>query len=435
MGSFVQMKVAIFEDHFVDNLKPFTLTKPSFALRCGPSLLYEKVLKAFPSEHVYLFMREHLREVFIAKIQDAGRIKGVNDLNALREDDVLLLNGRWIVDKSMIPKGDEFVVIHGGTVIYAYLRREGIERALEASNSIEGLLEWARKEVGERYVEVKGLINYPWDLIEYNSDEIRREFNDFKKLDDMSPKKFPRLEIVGDEEDVFIARGAKIYPNVVFDTSNGPIIIDEGSIIHPFTIIYGPSYIGRESWIVGAKIREGTTIGPVCRVGGEVEESIIYGYSNKYHDGFLGHSYVGEWVNLGALTTVSDLKNNYSNVKVYVDGKLVDTGKLKVGCFIGDHTKTGIGTLLTTGTTIGIMCNIVPNGASVPRYIPPFMWYVRGKMDEGPGLENMLEIARRAMSRRGIELTKVEEGLFRHLYRETMAERKRFVEIYRDRGN
>ena len=143
---------------------------------------------------------------------------------------------------------------------------------------------------------------------------------------------------------------------VVIDAEHGPVYIDEGAEIHPFTRIEGPCYVGKKSILLGAKCREGNSIGPMCRVGGEVEESIIHGYSNKYHDGFLGHAYVGEWVNLGALTTNSDLKNDYSSVSVMLDGHTpIDTGSTKVGSLIGDHTKTSIGTLLNTGAYVGAM--------------------------------------------------------------------------------
>ena len=118
---------------------------------------------------------------------------------------------------------------------------------------------------------------------------------------------------------------------VVIDAEHGPVYIDEDVEVHPFTRIEGPCYVGKKSILLGAKCREGNSIGPICRVGGEVEESIIQGYSNKYHDGFLGHAYVGEWVNLGALTTNSDLKNDYSTVSVILDGREADRHRLDQG--------------------------------------------------------------------------------------------------------
>ena len=158
----------------------------------------------------------------------------------------------------------------------------------------------------------------------------------------------------GSKDQVYVAPTAEVQPFVCIDTTGGPVTIDEGAVINPQTRIEGPAYIGPKSMIVGGKIREGCSFGPVCRVGGEVEESIIHGYSNKYHDGFLGHAYVGEWVNLGALTTNSDLKNDYGSVSVTLDGRNpINTGSTKVGSLIGDHTKTSIGTLFNTGSYVG----------------------------------------------------------------------------------
>jgi hypothetical protein len=161
----------------------------------------------------------------------------------------------------------------------------------------------------------------------------------------------------------------------------------------------------------------------VCRIGGEVEESIIHGYSNKYHDGFLGHAYVGEWVNLGALTTNSDLKNDYSTVSVRMDRKTIDTGSTKVGSFIGDHVKTSIGTLLNTGTIIGTMAVLMATGAPLPKYIPPFGWFLNGVVSKGFGLSILLQTARKAMSRRKVELTEEDEILLRHVFELTAEER------------
>jgi len=177
----------------------------------------------------------------------------------------------------------------------------------------------------------------------------------------------------------------------------------------------------------GAKIREGNSIGPVCRIGGEVEESIFHSYSNKYHDGFIGHSYIGEFVNLGALTTNSDLKNDYSNVSVYLNGKLTETGQLKVGSFIGDHTKTSIGTLFNTGTVVGIMCNITANNI-LPKYFPSFVWFVNGKFMKGYGIDYSLQTAKISMERRNRILLKEEEDAIRKVYELTESERKSYIE-------
>jgi len=197
--------------------------------------------------------------------------------------------------------------------------------------------------------------NYTWDLVLANPKQLVEDFKAAGRSGIHGVVEQPNA-IRGSAQDVYVAPGALVHPMVVLDAAEGPIYIDEGAQIHPYTRIEGPSYIGKKTILLGAKCREGNTIGPVCRVGGEVEESIIHGYSNKYHDGFLGHAYVGEWVNLGALTTNSDLKNDYSHVEVTLeDGRPVNTGSTKVGSLIGDHTKTSIGTLLNTGANVGAM--------------------------------------------------------------------------------
>jgi UDP-N-acetylglucosamine diphosphorylase/glucosamine-1-phosphate N-acetyltransferase len=205
------------------------------------------------------------------------------------------------------------------------------------------------------------------------------------------------------------------------------VTIEEGREVHPYTRIEGPCYVGPNSILLGAKVREGCSIGPMCRVGGEVEESIIHGYSNKYHDGFLGHAYVGQWVNLGALTTNSDLKNDYSTVSVVMDGRTVDTGSTKVGSFIGDHVKTSIGTLLNTGAIVGTMAILVANGAPLPKYIPCFGWFLKGVVSKGFGINKLIETARVAISRRKVQMTDDDETLLRHIFELTSEERMEYI--------
>jgi UDP-N-acetylglucosamine diphosphorylase/glucosamine-1-phosphate N-acetyltransferase len=207
---------------------------------------------------------------------------------------------------------------------------------------------------------------------------------------------------------------------VVIDASNGPVYIDRDAEIHPFSRIEGPCYIGPKCILLGAKCREGNSIGPLCRIGGEVEESIIQGYSNKYHDGFLGHAYVGEWVNLGAMTTNSDLKNDYSAVSVVLDGRTpVSTGSTKVGSLIGDHTRTSIGTLLNTGSYVGAMTLLVATGKPLPKYIPSFTWFLEGAITKGFGKGKLYETARIAMGRRKMEWTAADEAMWDAVFEQT----------------
>ncbi len=211
---------------------------------------------------------------------------------------------------------------------------------------------------------------------------------------------------------------------VILDTTNGPIFFDEYAAIHPMTHIEGPCYVGKHSEIFGGNIRSGCSIGPVCRVHGEIENSIFHGYANKHHDGFLGHAYLGEWVNLGAFTTNSDLKNDYTTVKVFVKGEQIDSEDIKVGCFIGDHTKTAINTIINTGAVIGVMSNLVSTGKLIPKFVPSFCWYLNEKVTKGYGLAHSIETAARAMQRRNIILTPEERQMFETVYEQTKEERR-----------
>jgi UDP-N-acetylglucosamine diphosphorylase/glucosamine-1-phosphate N-acetyltransferase len=212
-------------------------------------------------------------------------------------------------------------------------------------------------------------------------------------------------------ESVFISHEAAGAPSVVIYGTEGPVIIDDNVSVEPYTFIQGPVYIGPSSRLTGGRIRGGCSFGPMCRIGGEIEESIMLGYCNKYHEGFLGHSYLGEWINLGAMTTNSDLKNNYAQIKVAVGGEVVDTGRIKAGCFIGDHSKTGIGTMLNTGICIGFSCNLYGSGLYAESRIKSFSWGMPGNFTEYR-LDKAIQTARAVMSRRGVEFSTSHESLF-----------------------
>jgi UDP-N-acetylglucosamine diphosphorylase/glucosamine-1-phosphate N-acetyltransferase len=209
----------------------------------------------------------------------------------------------------------------------------------------------------------------------------------------------------------------------VLDAENGPIYIGKNVKILPNAVIEGPAYVGDGSLIkVSAKIYENTSIGPVCKVGGEVEASIIHAFSNKQHEGFIGHSYLGTWVNIGADTNNSDLKNDYGNVKVYVDGELIDSGSMFVGLIMGDHSKSGINLMFNTGTVVGVSCNIYGSGLP-PKFVPSFSW---GGAQDGfvtYRIDKAIEVARRVMARRNVQLTEIDEKLFRKIFELTEEER------------
>ena len=412
------MKVYVFEDEKYENFFPLTMTRPVYDLRTGVTTLLEKFMRAIEGDYV-LHTRDYLAEV-------VGESHPGLPVNApVEAEDSLFINGRWMYRGEELDL-DEHVAEAEGGVAYVYAKASTMEkyRGSSIGEALKGLL----GELGRDRVEAR-LAEWPWDLVFANPEMLE---DDFRHIGDRGVHvDLPRsVEIMGGRDRVYIARGAKVYPNVVIDAEGGPVMIWEGARVYPFSFIEGPGSIGPGTYVMtGAKIREGVTAGPVVRMGGEVEESIVHGYSNKYHDGFLGHAYVGEWVNLGALTTNSDLKNDYSEVVVYINGKPVKSGSIKVGSIIGDHTKTSIGTLLNTGAVIGVMCNVLSTDLS-PKYIPSFTWYHNGKLSKGSGLRRMLRTAETAMGRRGRKLTEAQRRLFKYLYEMTREEREYYIELY-----
>ena len=235
--------------------------------------------------------------------------------------------------------------------------------------------------------------------------------------------------MIGPADQVHIDATARLDPFVVIDATSGPVWIDRDVRVQAFTRIEGPAYVGPGTQLFRANIREGCSFGPTCRLGGEIEECILQGFVNKYHDGFLGHSYVCPWVNLGALTTNSDLKNDYSDVSVPLQGEKIPTGSTKVGAFIGDHTKTALCSLFNTGSAIGVMSLILPGGELLPKHIPSFTRYWHGRIEPLPdGCESGLKTAKVVMSRRGQQLTPEMERLIRTAYAESHDEIQRALD-------
>lgn len=205
--------------------------------------------------------------------------------------------------------------------------------------------------------------------------------------------------VIGEPSDVVIL-GAFVEPGVVFDTRGGAIVLDEGAQVRSGTRLEGPLYIGPQTIVLGGDIR-GSVVGPQCRVRGEVSACIFHGYVNKAHEGFIGHSVLGAWVNLGAGTTTSNLKNTYGDVRLEVGGTRFETGRQFLGSLIADHAKTAIGTMLSTGTVIGAGANVF--GGAVPKWVRPFAWGVVG--EELVTEAGFLTIASRVLPRRQVELT------------------------------
>lgn len=216
-------------------------------------------------------------------------------------------------------------------------------------------------------------------------------------------------------ERVWIAPTAELSPGVVLDARQGPIVIEEAATVQPGAVVMGPCFIGPHALVrAHATVGAYTVIGPGCRVGGEVAYSVFHAYANKQHEGFVGHSYIGSWVNFGAGTTTSNLKNTYGTVRLRLPEGELDTGMQFLGTLCGDHTKTAIGTYLRTGAVLGVSVNLLGGGMHA-QHVPSFSWGDAAQ-PQPYQLEKALEVARRAMQRRGVELLPEEEVLLRTEY-------------------
>ncbi|MBI1916145.1 MAG: hypothetical protein HYS12_15635 [Planctomycetes bacterium] len=411
------MRVCLFEDCHVEGLEPLTLTRPAHDLLCGLTSLAAKHWRYFAPCSTGVLVRPHL--VDLQRQQRRG--VAVNDLDWLRSGPTVLVNSRWLPPPGCVTDlGRPCVATVGDEVAYAVVGKEGL--ALCSPETIDECTEnWRatllRCEAGGT------MVRHPWDLVDHNGEQIILDHEQTAGRRGVGTG--PGVVIVGPRERLVIDPTARLDPMVVVDTTNGPVVVDTEAVVTAFTRLEGPCCIGPHSQILGAKVRGGTTLGPHCRVGGEVEASIVQGHSNKVHDGFLGHAYLGEWVNLGAGTSNSDLRNDYGDVTVTVAGRRVATGRSKVGCFLGDHTKTGLGTLLNTCTRAGIFCNLLPGGGLLPKYVPSFCSVWNGALAENVELSALLETARKVMRRRGVELTSEHAELYQTLLSRTAIERQR----------
>lgn len=242
-------------------------------------------------------------------------------------------------------------------------------------------------------------IIFPWDLIKNLKEDLEE---DLKALGSGIKGEVHPTAVIHNPDQVLIEKGAKLDAQAVLDARQGPIFIGEGTVVHPHALLRGPLSIGRH-----------------CRVAGEVVHSVFLDYVNKGHYGFIGHSYVCSWVNLGAGTTNSNLKNNYGGVKVQVEGKPVDSGETFLGCFIGDHSKTAIGALIYTGCVIGVAANLFGQ-PFYKKFVPSFSW---GGGKVAAKIEEVIETARAAMKRRGVEITAQDINLLKETYKQTASER------------
>ena len=417
------MRVCLFEDAQVAALEPLALTRPAFELRCGMSTLADKQHRLFESISLGVLVRPHLAPLY-ARCHPAVT---VNDFEWLRAGPTVFVNARWLPPLRAIHFNDPALFTGGphlgildGEIAYAVLTLDELEN-FTPEQLDEHLADW-KSSLPHRSASGR-LIRYLWELVDLNPEQIASDF--LAACGSQQTIGRPAtLTLVGRSDWLCVDPTARIDPFVVADTTNGPVIIDRDAVVTSFTRLEGPCYVGPRTHLFGANIRGGTTLGPNCRIGGEVECSIIQGHANKYHDGFLGHSYLGEWINLGAGTHTSDLRNDYGEVSVMSNGVRVATRRSKVGSFIGDHTKTGLGTLLNTGSNIGAFCQLLPSGELLPRHVPSFCLVAHGRLTDTDELTTLFATAVRAMGRRGEEFTAAHEALFEDLFEMTKSSRR-----------
>jgi len=425
------MRLCLVEDDAVAGLEPLTLTRPVYDLLLGSSSLGSKIAQALKIGPGPRRRGAVIRHYLAAVQQERDPHTAVNDRDWLARGPVIVANARWVPPSGLeVPSGSgAWLGLCDGQPAFAMVGPEQAAR-LEP-NDVDGWFEEVAATCGG--AEVGGeWIHRPWDLVARNADHVICDFQDEGKVG-LSNKHLTTAALVGPASRLFIHETARVDPYTVFDTTNGPITVAAGAWVQPFTRIEGPSYVGRDTHLFRANLRGGVTIGPTCRIGGEVEASVVLGYSNKYHEGFLGHAYVGAWVNLGAITSNSDLRNDYGEVLVPLGGDPVPTGQAKVGCFIGDHTRTGLGSMLNTGTVLGVMCDVLPAGPLLPKHVPSFAAVLYGRVAPGFPLEQLFATARVVMRRRGQVFGEVEEQLYRDLYEQTRLERERAFQKSHDR--
>ncbi|HEX8550083.1 MAG TPA: hypothetical protein VF681_00870 [Abditibacteriaceae bacterium] len=265
----------------------------------------------------------------------------------------------------------------------------------------------------------------PWEILAHSDKLITADYRTWSTQPNFRDTALMNgAHIVGSPSDVHIGHGAVVQPGCVLDVSGGPIIIAPRAVVK-WSQIQGPVFIGEGCVADGARLRPGTSLGPNCKVGGEISASIFQSRVNKAHDGFVGNSWAGRWVNFGALATTSNLKNTYGTIRIQTaPEETLDTGTQFLGSLVGDHTKIGIGQMLTTGSLIGTGCNIFGGGVA-PKWIPSFAWGGAAGWAEHR-LDDCLKTVRATLARRNAVLRPESEAVLRAVFDRTVEERTHF---------
>lgn len=404
-------QVVIFEDYAHANLMPLVYWRPVFELRCGRDQLIDKIRQAldrsFGAIDAALWVRNELAEVTAQRLD--------LPVNKPVEGQTLFVNGRLLAALEVTWPDSPCIGMHGSDVVFVLADAEmSADLTGDVWLDVERLLCCIERH-RDRHPQVNvdlpryGMIAYPWHLVHANGPELVRQWRDDPKPG-VEGKLYPGVHLL-EESNISVGPGSVIKPCTVLDAEQGPIVIGRDVTVSPHCTIVGPCAIGDGTLVqAGAMIHEGTTLGPVCKVGGEIEESIIHGHSNKQHDGFLGHAYLGEWINIAADCINSDLKNTYGEVSVPINGVETPSGEIFVGLTMGDHSKAGINLSFPTGTVVGFGCNVFVSHTP-PKFVSSFSWYTDDGRDVYDAVRG-IDVARKVMARRKVEMSTAEERLF-----------------------
>lgn len=391
------MNIILFDGIYHKNLLPLTYTRPVCELRIGILTIKEK-WEQYVENPIQVKTQEYLSKKFGSPTEENSI--GING-SILPSDDLM---------SSLLDLKNKQILTAKGKVIAIN------PLPLNSANLDEELAEYKVVETKATFLQVENV----WDLFKLNDEAIRSDIELIK-----SEKTFvapsATNQILG--EDIFIEEGAKVEC-AILNTTSGPIYIAKGAEVMEGSILRGPIAVCENGVVkMGAKIYGATTIGPYSKVGGEVNNCMIQGYSNKGHDGFLGNAVLGEWCNLGADTNNSNLKNNYQSVDIYNynEEKYVDTELQFCGLIMGDHSKSAINTMFNTGTVVGVSANIY--GADFPsKFIPSYSWGGRKPLEYK--FDKAMDTAKRVMDRRNIALTEDDLAILKHVYDESQKYRK-----------
>ncbi len=386
--------IILFDDESREQMLPLSYTRPVAEIRTGIYTIRERWEKLLKGKASYI-TSEYLSQRFPIHI----------------EDDNIVINGAIMPNDRLVRLIELLepneALMDGGNLLAARLNHHQFENLLrdEAIEEISGL-----EMADTPFIHLA----YPWDLFLYLRATIEYDYNLITRGRVSQTIPSNNQVIAGDN--IFLEEGAQVSC-AILNAQSGPIYIGRNAQVMEGAILRGPVTIGEGSTIkMGAKIYGPTAIGPDCKIGGELKDVVILGHSNKAHDGYLGNSIIGEWCNLGAGTTTSNLKNNYSTVRMwdYSTRTMRDSGLQFLGLVMGDHSKAGIQTMFNTGTIVGVSSNIFGEGFP-PKFVPSFTWggasgLITHRLDEA------LSTASKVMARRDIEFTSIDENILRKVF-------------------